>query len=119
MNKVITSHEQDEFNKTCNNLSLDAETKKTALTYFIEYKMKTKQVNQINLSHSLTIMYQASVERPALIISCAILAAAKSQVLTTVNGDTIRGVGISISQLLRGLDMSNKYDKFRNDILKL
>lgn len=93
MNKGFTTQEQEELTKASNALNLDADTKKIAFSYFLEYKQKIKQ---------------ATIERPSLIICCAILAAAKSQVITTVTGDTIRGVGISISQLLRGLDMANK-----------
>jgi hypothetical protein len=94
MSKGLSPQDQEELNRISNALNLDADTKKLASTYFSEFKQKTKQtLNEKVLP---------------LMISCAIFAAAKSQIITTVNGDTIRGVGISISQLIRALEMSNR-----------
>jgi len=94
MTKTLDTQDLEELNRISNALNLDADTKKLASTYFLEYKQKSKQPI---VEKFLPIM-----------ISCAIFAAAKSQIITTVNGDTIRGVGISISQLLRALEMSNR-----------
>jgi len=96
-NKAFTVQEQEELNKASNALNLDADTKKLAFTYFLEYKQKLKQITP---------------ERLPILINCAIYCASKSQVITTVSGDTIRGVGISITQLLRALNIPTGADEF-------
>ncbi len=48
-NKAFTVQEQEELNKASNALNLDADTKKLAFNYFLEYKQKVKQVPYILL----------------------------------------------------------------------
>lgn len=47
--------------------------------------------------------HQESIDRLSMMVCCAILAASKSQVLPTVKGEKVRGIGLSITQILRTL----------------
>jgi len=53
-NKAFTVQEQEELNKASNALNLDADTKKLAFTYFLEFKQKVKQVPPFSFISLLT-----------------------------------------------------------------
>ena len=108
----LNSSELDELNKSSNSLNLDACTKKLAINFLVDYKQKSRFiVGHIFILNQFIFIKEFSEKLP-LFVNCAILAASKSQVLTTLKGETIRGVGISITQLIRGVNNnSSKYIK--------
>jgi len=100
MDLKLSPYEQGELTKAASSFNLDHFTKTLTLKYYLEYRHKIGQIY---------------LEKLPLIINCAILAASKSQVLTTVKGEKVRGIGISITQLMRGFNNSTaniNFDEF-------
>eukprot|EP01017_Pseudomicrothorax_dubius_P026412 TRINITY_DN2945_c0_g2_i2.p1 TRINITY_DN2945_c0_g2~~TRINITY_DN2945_c0_g2_i2.p1 ORF type:complete len:992 (+),score=245.91 TRINITY_DN2945_c0_g2_i2:123-3098(+) len=89
----LTATEVEELARLANALSLDEGTRRSATNLLAEFRRRAGDEN-----------------RAPQTIRAAIFIASKSQVLTTLKGETVRGIGVSFTQLLRASPLGSVED---------
>ena len=82
-------HFKNNLDNFANTLNLDSATRELGLSY-IQAFIKTKDSKNF-------------IEKHEIIIGCAILIASRAQILETISGEKIRGIGLSTSQILKSV----------------
>lgn len=91
-NEILNTREEEIYKSLSNSLNLDENTRNTALEIIKEFKLKTKV---------LLILNQANDIIPELLLSCSFFVASRTQVMVSVTGEKIKGIGLSLSQIIR------------------
>ena len=86
-NTPILTNLKNELDFFSKSLNLDQATKQLSFDY-LESFSKTKD-------------FKTHYDKEKIMIGCSILVASRSQILETVSGEKIRGIGIGTSQILK------------------
>lgn len=82
-----TDNLKGELERYANSLNLDQATRELT-RQFLDSFLKLKELKNYE-------------DKKDILIGCAVLVASRSQVLETVSGDKVRGIGLSTSQILK------------------
>lgn len=113
-NIFINSYERLEFTKISNSLNLDTQTQEISLKLYQQYIQTSHFITKVHYIYFLNeklnciffflfFKFKHCKEDLQIIFGSAILIASKTELITTVNGEKKRGIGISFAHIINHL----------------